>query len=144
MNRDVFAVMLAELSERRLEVVLAPAPDPQHSDHCIRVCANRNPDWYRRLCNAHLSGRRRRSLKPDTRIRRRDVENILSRLADGLPAKGYIARELIRIARSLCVSSSGQCASTHKCQSDESGGLTLRPAGSQETESRQLLAPSVA
>ena len=40
--------MLVDMETNWLEVILTPAPDPQHEGHMIRAVANRNPEWYRK------------------------------------------------------------------------------------------------
>ncbi len=35
-----------ELRYNKLQVVLIPAPEPKHYNHCIRVATNHNPAWY--------------------------------------------------------------------------------------------------
>jgi hypothetical protein len=65
----------------------------------IRVAFNRNATWYRRFCSAHLSSRRRRNACPDTKIKRRNVEELLARLAAGRPTLSKYALELVAIAR---------------------------------------------
>jgi hypothetical protein len=74
-----------ELSVQRLTVEKAPAPDPKHHDHGIRVVTNQNPGWYRRLCAEHGSLRKipRQRAVPDTGIIRHQVERALERLAAG-------------------------------------------------------------
>src|SRR3989338_7794172 len=47
--REDAKILLHELEENRLEVVLIPAPDPQHHGHKIRAVQNSNPSWYRTL-----------------------------------------------------------------------------------------------
>lgn len=39
--------MRNELLERKLEVILAPAPDQRFVGHCIRLVVNTPPDWFR-------------------------------------------------------------------------------------------------
>lgn len=84
---ETFAELLAELESNRLEVALIPARHPRHETHCVRVAIGQNPTWYRRLCAANPSSRRRARALPDTRIRRRDVLAILGRLAAGKPTR---------------------------------------------------------
>lgn len=99
MTRAVAACLLADLEGNRLEVALVPAPQPRHECHAVRVAVSRNPTWYRRLCAAFPSSRRRAKALPDTRIRRRDVLSLLSRLATGRPVRSRYAAEIARIAR---------------------------------------------
>lgn len=78
--------MRDELESSGLVVGLAPAPRPMHSGHCVRVVCDRNPLWYRRLCAAYLSTRRRCRAKVDTAIKRRNVlRGIDAMLAGRMP-----------------------------------------------------------
>lgn len=97
-------VMLAELECNRLEVVLAPCKRPANVGGCVRVAASVNASWYRKFCAAHSSSRTRRNALPDTRIKRRNVERTLQRLAAGLPSTSKYAPELISIARKTAAS----------------------------------------
>lgn len=74
--------LLEEMFDHRLQVVLIPAPDPQHCTHCIRVAVTRNPKWYRALFETYGY--------LDCRLLRRAFYRIMS----GLPIKhryDYIA-----------------------------------------------------
>lgn len=86
--------LLDELTMLRLDVVLVPSRRPEEAKRgaMIRCVMCPSPDWYSRLCTAHLKRRKkpRRSMKPDTRIVRRDVERLLNRAADGKPTRSYI------------------------------------------------------
>jgi hypothetical protein len=46
MERLRAARALRELRERRLLVVLVPAPVPHFSGHKVRAVVQRNPEWY--------------------------------------------------------------------------------------------------
>ena len=101
MTSALAAYLLADLESNRLEVALVPAPSPRHECHAIRVAVSRNPAWYRRLCAAFPSSRRRDRSLPDTRIRRASIRSILSQLAEGRsPRSSYVA-PLTRIASQL-------------------------------------------
>jgi hypothetical protein len=91
--------MQAELSLNRLEVTLVPSrrSDARISD-MIRAVLDRNPAWYRKLCNKYLSSRERNHRKPDTRIRRQDIERILDQMTDGV-AKSIYCKDLLNEAR---------------------------------------------
>ena len=93
---DSFQELLAELESYRLEVSLTPARSPRHESHCVRVATGQNPTWYRRLCAAHPSSRRR--TKFDTRVRRGNIANILARLAAGQSSRSRYTAALIREA----------------------------------------------
>lgn len=77
--------MARELAAHGLDVVLAPAPDPRHVGHCIRVVTGRNPGWYRHLCQTVTCDRRHRRERAlhDTGIKRRETLVALRRLASG-------------------------------------------------------------
>jgi len=92
--------MLAELESSPLSVQLVPSKrhDRRDSD-MIRVCTSVPPAWYRKLCAKHLSSRRVRRGKPDTRIRRQNILSVLTRLADGKPSVSKYVPDLAREAR---------------------------------------------
>lgn len=85
--------LLAELSERYLQVSLYPAPEPKHPGHMVRVSENTSPRWYQRLCATYPSTRKgARNFTngaPDTDIRRYLVLGALERLSCGLCAYEY-------------------------------------------------------
>src|SRR4051794_35935647 len=91
--------MLNDLETWRLEVVLIPAPDPQHSCHRVRCVQSQNPVWYRKFCELYPSGRQRRSWKPDTRIKREQTVRALKRIIDGDYSGEYADRLLHFIDR---------------------------------------------
>ncbi len=93
---ETFQEILAELEQHRLEVALVPARDRRHETHCVRVAVAQNPTWYRRLCAAHPSSRRR--TKPDTRVRRQNVLAVLARLAAGKSSRSTYAAALTKEA----------------------------------------------
>lgn len=71
MKTELFATLSAmhdELQSSRLDVQLAPAPDPRHQGHFIRVVCERNCDWYREFCARFPSSRR--GVRVRTAIRR--------------------------------------------------------------------------
>jgi hypothetical protein len=83
--REMAGELLTELSHARLEVLLADAPRPAYPGHKVRKVVNRNPSWYRRLCESHPNARRhpRQRRAFDTGIKRHQVERALERLAAG-------------------------------------------------------------
>jgi hypothetical protein len=85
-ERAMAGELLAELGHSRLEVELRPAPRSTHAQHCIRVVTNRNPPWYRRLCEATPNARKRPRCRraSDTGIKRHQVERALERLGGGI------------------------------------------------------------
>ena len=94
--------LLSELESHQLQVVLAPSRrrDRRETD-MIRVCADKNPPWYSRLCGQHLSSRGSRRGKPDTRLRRQNILRQLRLLAEGGVSRSKYAPELERVARKL-------------------------------------------
>ncbi|MBC7365237.1 MAG: hypothetical protein H7343_00275 [Undibacterium sp.] len=91
--------MRDELESNRLDVGLCP--DKRGCPRrLLRVAMSRNAPWYREFCAAHSSGRVRRNRAFDTRIRRRDLLAVLSRLIDcGESRSGYAPRLLSLAAR---------------------------------------------
>lgn len=96
---EILEEMLAELESQRLEVTLAPAPSPAYEGHMIRVCNDKNTDWYRRLCGTFPSGRVRRNTHFDTKIKRRFVVRVLERMASGEKPNSYIADYIWDLAK---------------------------------------------
>lgn len=95
-------IMLAELESNQLTVVLAPSKRRDRREYdMIRVAASRNATWYQRFCAKHPSDRKRRNLAPDTKIRRKDIVRILTRLVNGLPSRSKYAEELKRISETI-------------------------------------------
>jgi hypothetical protein len=92
-------MLLCELESSCLEVMLVPLRRPANVGGCYRVASNRNATWYRQFCGRHLSVRMRHRRLPDTRIKRRDIVRILSRLSTGTTSRSKYAPELIALAR---------------------------------------------
>ncbi len=84
--RAALAAMLDELESQGLAVELAPAPDPRHEMHFVRVVVSKNPPWYRAFCERFLSSRKRSRRLPDTAIRRAHALRALRALLDGQSA----------------------------------------------------------
>jgi hypothetical protein len=96
--------MLSELESHKLEVQLVPLNPKMRGWNEFgmkRVCVDVPPAWYRKFCALHVSSRRIRRGKFDTRIRRIDILRILSRLSEGKPSRSIYADELRRIASKL-------------------------------------------
>lgn len=94
--------MLCELESHMLVTILAPSKRRDRRDHdMIRVNLDENPRWYRRLCDKHPSSRGVRRGKHDTKIKRRNVIALLTRLTSGLPARSKYEAEVRSIARGL-------------------------------------------
>lgn len=88
--------LLDDLAMLKLDVILVPSKNHEIAlrGGMIRCVVCQNPQWYSRLCTAHQKRRIRRSLKADTRIVRRDVIRLLTRVADGKPVRSYIVQWL--------------------------------------------------
>ena len=95
---EIFSELLAELESHRLEVALVPARHPRHETHYVRVVIGQNPSWYRRLCAANPSSRRRAKTAPDTRIRRANVLAVLGKLAEGKTTRSRYAAAISKEA----------------------------------------------
>lgn len=71
--RDYFVdraeLLYDELYSRKLTVVLAPAPEPRHAGHMVRVVEETNPNWYSDLYCENVGFRRDLSLRSLDRIR---------------------------------------------------------------------------
>ncbi len=93
-------LMLDLLESHQLEVQLVPL-NPRlrgfNEGGMKRVVANKNTEWYRRLCSKHLSSRKRNHRKPDTKIKRQNILRILRRLAEGKSSTSKYADELRKI-----------------------------------------------
>ncbi|OPZ65972.1 MAG: hypothetical protein BWY85_00139 [Firmicutes bacterium ADurb.Bin506] len=102
-NAATFAAMLADLSSNVLQVCLVPSRVPEVAARCgmIRAVISRNPLWYRKLCARYSSRRRRRSCKPDTRIKRANVLAVLERLSRGLPSRSPYVSDLLDLSQYL-------------------------------------------
>ncbi len=84
--------MLDTLESHRLHVILAPLNPAKRGWNefgCKRVVADRNVNWYRNLCAAFSSSRKRMHRKHDTLIRRRETIAALNRLINNR-AKGTV------------------------------------------------------
>lgn len=97
--KEAYQLMYDELDSTMLEVGLAPAPDPQHCGHMIRVVMDRNPKWYRELCERYPSTRKG---KVRTKIKRGCTLRVLGRLARGEPVSSEYAGDFKVIARKIC------------------------------------------
>lgn len=93
--------MHSELLERKLEVVLAPAPEQRHTDHYIRMAVNQPPQWFSEFARRYMrSGKRERRLRPNF-IKRRETLRALERLSEGQADTVYAQRWLREIKRQL-------------------------------------------
>lgn len=103
--KKILSFLLMELQNGLHEVILIPAPDPQHSTHCVRVAQYQNADWYRKFVALHTNcrGRGKRQMKrPRTFISRKYVELALNRMLAGDFSGVYATRlvEFIEFERS--------------------------------------------
>mgnify|MGYP006879678280 CR=1 FL=1 len=48
---NIAEMMLQDLESHSLEVILVPAPEQRHHNHCIRVSVAHNVPWYQDLWN---------------------------------------------------------------------------------------------
>lgn len=90
--------MLYELYENRLEVCLVPGTHSD-DDRMIRAAVSNNTDWYQQLCKDNPSTRKRRNRAFDTKIRRRNVELLLTRMIKNKQSSSVYAEYLIDIAK---------------------------------------------
>lgn len=84
-NRILIA-MLDELEGSFHEVVLVPAPDPQHSEHKIRLCHMQNCEWYRKFAALYTNCRGmppKHMRRPRTFVRKDRTAATLRRMIDG-------------------------------------------------------------
>jgi len=98
---EKFELMLNQLQSSSFEVGLFPAPEPRHEGHCVRVCFEAGPPWYRKLCRDYPSSRADQNRKGRTKIKRKYIESILKRLAEGKPTESCYAEDLREIARGM-------------------------------------------
>lgn len=85
--------MLDDLQGGNLEVVLIPAPEPQHSTHCVRAVQYENAAWYQEFCSHFRSctGKRKRSR---TFIKRQHTISALQKIIRGEKSGIYVERLL--------------------------------------------------
>jgi len=96
--RKICQWLLDELESNYHDVVLVPAPDPQHSMHMVRVAQGQNAAWYRKFNQLHVSirGRGNRTYKrPRTFIRKDRTATTLRRMIAG-DYSGFQAERLVR------------------------------------------------
>lgn len=106
--REELEMMLNELEASQLEVVLVPQRWFTNHGGMVRCAISKNAKWYRDFCAAHPSGRQRKNLASDTRIKRRDTLRILRGLLAGTTRSSYaatliaIAHRRLRALRRVC------------------------------------------
>lgn len=88
-ERDLARLALAQMECEQLCVSLAPAPEPKHNGHQIRVVDQRNPEWYQALAAA----------RPRSASIRASVFRALERIADGWvdPSPWSMAEEVLEV-----------------------------------------------
>lgn len=93
--------MLAELENSGLDVVLVPSRhwECARRGGMVRMSQNQNCQWYRELCSRNLSSRVRCNQALDTRIKRRNVIDLLQRLVKGRPTRSSYLDQLIELSR---------------------------------------------
>jgi hypothetical protein len=82
--------LIRDLRDHPMQVVLMPAPDPQHVGHMIRVVISRPPDWY---MERFYSGRGRKTFKRHRFVR------ALQRVAEGRPIAGAYQKDIIKFLK---------------------------------------------
>ena len=90
--------MLDELETQRLEVVLIPQPDPANPGACLRAVAAVNPAWYRRICAAFESRRKRHYRKFKTKVKRAEIRRVLAALCEKKTTQSIYAKWLLNEA----------------------------------------------
>lgn len=90
-KKAVLCEMLYELQSNRLEVILVPQDEPVNVGACIRVAIAFNCQWYRELCGAFESNRKRKYKKFKTKVKRKRIEHILLRMISGINVGGVYA-----------------------------------------------------
>lgn len=90
--------MLWDLEANYLFVILTPAPEQRHANHCIRTVEAQNPKWYQDFCALYPSSRK--GTKTRTRINRRETIKWLKRIIEGETEGVYVEKLLEFIRRS--------------------------------------------
>lgn len=94
-ERELAEEMLYELEGAYFEVVLIPAPDPQHSGHKVRALQSGNPKWYSVFCSRYMSCRgigRKKMKRARTFIDKRRSVSSLERVSKGEVSTPYDER----------------------------------------------------
>jgi len=98
--RNKAKAMYAELAEHSLEVILVPAPEPKHCGHCIRVAADRPPQWFSELSGRYLYRKGRQKPRPSF-IKRQESLRALQEIANGHVRTIYAQRWYQEVVRLL-------------------------------------------
>lgn len=99
--RERASEMYGELLERKLEVVLIPAPDPRHTCHYIRVAQNTPPRWFSELARRHMRSSKRCPKPRPNYIKREATLRALVAIAAGKVTTTYAQRWYAEIERHL-------------------------------------------
>ena len=99
--------MQAELESHMLVVMLVPSKRHDRREwDMIRCVVDQPPKWYRELCNRHVSKRRIRRGRFDTKIKRANVLQVLDTLIETGTSISAYAAEILEAARNLKISAS--------------------------------------
>ncbi len=103
MSEDLLGLteILCQLESHQLTTILVPCKRPSNEGGCIRVNADENPRWYRRLCEKYPSSRVTRRGKHDTVLRRANVLCTLRVMSSGKNSRSKYAPELRQIAAKI-------------------------------------------
>lgn len=93
--------MQAEFESSQLVTVLTPCRRPVNEGGCIRVNASVNCTWYRKLCAKFPSSRGTRRGKFDTKLKRRNVAQLLETLITKGHSRSKYAGEILAVARKI-------------------------------------------
>lgn len=100
--RSTILEMLYDLSVNQLIVTKIPSiyKDQAIRGAGIRSVESRNPLWYREICAKYLSNRKKPRKKQllDTRIKRKNILNILERLGNNKTTISYLYNDLLNTA----------------------------------------------
>ena len=95
--------MYFELSSERLEVCLIPSKQEgcAKDGGMIRAVCAQNPEWYQKLCfNYPCTRTKKRSNRKDhTRIKRRNVLQLLERMVRNKKSNSMYAGDLLEVAK---------------------------------------------
>ena len=102
--KPYFQLLLYDLYEQRLEVIKVPNlfPEKESDGVSIKAVVNRNPEWYRLICQKYPRFRRSRKAKfVDTRVERYRVIKYLNKLIEGKCPKALVIDDLIQAAEAM-------------------------------------------
>lgn len=101
--REVVQIMLDDLLHQYPEVIVVPAPQPRHCGHGVRVVTERNPEWWSDFTACYPKNRKvpRKNGKPDTRIVRKRIVQVLSLWLERGWTSSIYAEHLLEVAEQL-------------------------------------------